>query len=157
MATAMKNSTVWFYQEIARRIGERKMRHWITREHYGNMDISGGIDKFWLNGGMRISQKEQIDFLKRLYAGALNFSKRSMDIVKIMIILEDTSAYTMRGKTGWGEDDGRNIGWLVGYLEKNGNVYFYATNIEAPEPTPDSFAIARREITEAIFRNLGLM
>lgn len=157
MATAIKNSTVWYYQEIARRIGEKRMRDWIMREHYGNMDMSGGIDKFWLEGGMRISQEEQIELLRKLYAGTLHFSKRSMDIVKRMIILKDTTTYTLRGKTGWEDRDGRNIGWLVGYLEQNSNVYFYAINIEAPEPAPQSFAAARREITEAIFKTLGLL
>jgi len=157
MATAIKNSTVWFYQEIARRIGEKRMKEWITREHYGNMDVSGGIDQFWLRGGMKISQEEQIDFLKRLCAGTLHFSKRSMDIVKRMIILKDTTTYTLRGKTGWHQNNDGNIGWLVGYLEQNGNVCFYATNVEAPEPAPESFAPARREITEAILKSLGLL
>ncbi len=157
MENAIKNSTVWYYQEIARRVGEKRMRGWITREHYGNMDMSGGIDKFWLTGGLKISQMEQIDFLRRLYAGTLAFSKRSMDIVKRMIILKDTTTYTLQGKTGWEERDGKNIGWIVGYLEQNGNVYFYATNVEAPEPAPDNFASARREITEAILKSFGLM
>ena len=157
MATAIKNSTVWFYREIARRVGEKRMREWITKDHYGNMDISGGIDMFWLEGGMRISQQEQIDFLRRLYAGTLHFSKRSMDIVKRIIILKDTTTYTLRGKTGWAQRDGRNIGWLVGYLEQNDNIYFYAINIEALEPAPSSFAPSRREITEAILRSLGLL
>jgi beta-lactamase class D len=157
MAAAIKNSTVWFYQEIAHRIGEKRMKEWITREHYGNMDMSGGIDQFWLKGGMKISQEEQIDFLKRLYAGTLHFSRRSMDIVKRMILLKDTTIYTLRGKTGWHQRHDGNIGWLVGYLEQNGNVYFYATNVEAPEPAPGGFAGARRELTEAILRNLGLL
>jgi beta-lactamase class D len=157
MSTAIKNSTVWFYQEIARRVGEKRMKEWITREHYGNMDMSGGIDKFWLEGGMKISQHEQIEFLRRLYAGTLHFSKRSMDIVKRMIILKDTTAYMLRGKTGWAQSGGGNIGWLVGYLEQGGNVYFYAINIEAPEPAPSSFAAARREVTESILRSLGLL
>lgn len=157
MATAIKNSTVWFYQEIARRVGEQQMKEWVTRERYGNMDMSGGIDQFWLKGGMRISQEEHIAFLRKLYAGTLHFSKRSMDIVKDMIILKDTTTYTLRGKTGWHQDDHGNIGWLVGYLEQNGNAYFYAINIEAPEPAPASFAAARREITEIILKSLGLL
>lgn len=157
MATAIKNSTVWYYQEIARRIGGKRMREWIRRERYGNMDMSGGIDKFWLKGGMGISQQEQVDFLKRLYQGTLHFSRRSMDIVKRIIILKDTATYTLRGKTGWAQRDGKNIGWLVGYLEQKGNVYFYAINIEAPDPAPESFTPARREITEAILKSLGLL
>ena len=157
MESAIRNSTVWYYQEIARRVGEKRMREWITREHYGNMDMSGGIDQFWLTGGLKISQEEQIGLLRRLYAGTLGFSKRSMDIVKRMIILKDTTTYVLRGKTGWEERDGKNIGWIVGYLEQHGNVYFYAMNVEAPDPAPDNFASARREITEAILKSLGLM
>ena len=157
MTTAMKNSTVWYYQEIARRIGEKRMLEWITREHYGNMDISGGIDQFWLRGGLRISQEEQIDVLRRLYSGELHFSRRTMEIVKRIIILKDTVTYTLRGKTGWGDVEGGAVGWLVGYLEQNGDVYFYATNIEAHDPPPDSFAAARRGITEEILKRLGLL
>ena len=52
---------------------------------------------------------------------------------------------------------GSLLGWLVGYLEQDGNVYFYATNVEAPDPAPDGFASARREITEAILKSIGLM
>ena len=157
MAAAIKNSTVWYYQEIARRIGAKRMKAWITREHYGNMDISGGIDQFWLRGGLRIYQEEQIGFLRKLYAENLHFSDRTMEIVRRIIILKDTTAYTLRGKTGWGEQGGRNFGWFVGYLEQKGNVYFFATNIEAPEPPPDSFGLARRGITEDILRSLGLL
>jgi beta-lactamase class D len=157
MASAIKNSTVWYYQEIARRIGGKRMKEWITREHYGNMDISGGIDQFWLKGGLRISQEEQISFLRELYAGNLDFSERTMDIVRHIIILKDSTAYTLRGKTGWGDVEGKNFGWFVGYLEQKGNVYFFATNVEAPEPPPDSFGVSRRAITEAILKSLGLL
>ena len=68
MAEAIRNSTVWYYQEIARRVGQQRMQRYIDLEHYGNMDISGGIDQFWLRGGLRISQFEQIDLLRNLMA-----------------------------------------------------------------------------------------
>ena len=52
LAQAFKYSAVWFYQELARRIGEDRMKEYITLNHYGNEDISGGIDLFWLEGGL---------------------------------------------------------------------------------------------------------
>lgn len=155
--TAIKNSTVWYYQELARRIGRPRMREYIESEHYGNMDISGDIDKFWLNGTLQISQAEQITFLRKLYAGLLHFSKHNMDIVKRIIILKDTAGYVLRGKTGWADLPRKNIGWLVGYLEQNQSVYFFATNIESPDPAPENFMTARREITDAILKSLGLL
>jgi beta-lactamase class D len=157
MAEAIRNSTVWYYQELARRVGETRMKKFIETEHYGNMDISGGIDMFWLTGALRISQLEQIDFLRGLHGSMLHFSNRSMEIVRRVLILKDTSSYTLRGKTGWGEIDSVNYGWFVGWLEQSGNVYFFATCIEAPEPAPESFSGARRAITETILRSLGLL
>lgn len=157
MAEAIRNSTVWYYQELARRVEEERMQKYITQEHYGNMNISGGIDQFWLIGALRISQFEQIDLLRKLHDDALHFSKRSMEIVKRILILKDTPTYTLRGKTGWTVVDSVNYGWFVGYLERDGNVYFFATNIEAREPASESFADARRGITEEILKKLSML
>lgn len=46
------------------------------------------------------------------------------------------------------------IGWLVGYLEREDDVYFFATNIDI-EANED--AAARLPITRDILRNLGLI
>jgi len=63
MKSAIGNSTVWFYQELARRIGQERMQHYLELARYGNRDMSGGIDQFWLEGGLTITPKEQIAFL----------------------------------------------------------------------------------------------
>jgi beta-lactamase class D len=156
LITAFANSVVWYFQEIARRIGQTRMQHFVDTLRYGNRDISGGIDRFWLDGGLRISQLQQIDFLRRLYAYQLPVSMRSIDIVKKIMILEKTDSYTLSAKTGLALRTDREIGWLVGYLERDGNVYFFATNIEQKDPT-DLFGKARLEITRSIFRSLHLL
>ena len=79
LKTAMQYSVVWYYQELARRVGKEKMQHYVDAAGYG--DISGQIDTFWLDGGLRISPYEQIEFLKRLYQSDLPFSQLSMKIV----------------------------------------------------------------------------
>jgi len=66
LKTAIQNSVVWYYQELARRVGEKKMQQYVDAAHYGNRDISGKIDTFWLEGGLRISAEEQVEVLKRL-------------------------------------------------------------------------------------------
>lgn len=157
MKSAFKYSAVWFYQEIARMIGEIRMRHFIDTVGYGNMDISDGIDKFWLTGSLKISQQEQIEFLKKLYYNELPFSQRPMDIVKNIMLQEDTLGYKLRAKTGWGNQDGKEIGWLVGWLEVKDNVYFFATNIEMPEPASGNFPASRKIITKNIFKELGII
>lgn len=49
---AFKNSTVWFYQVLARRIGYERMNKFIQQVGYGNRQIGTPeqIDKFWLEG-----------------------------------------------------------------------------------------------------------
>ncbi len=157
MKTAFKNSTVWYYQELARRVGEEKMKNYINLVNYGNKDISGGIDKFWLTGKLRISQEEQIEFLIKLYNNKLPFSARSQNIVKNIMLQEDSVYYKLRGKTGWGVQDSLNLGWYIGWIEKNNNVYYFALNIETKNPDQQSFPIARIEITKAILRELKIL
>jgi beta-lactamase class D len=100
LKSAIKNSVVWYYQELARRGGKEKMQQYVDAVGYGNKDISGKIDTFWLEGGLRISADEQVEFLKRLYQDKLPFSPRSMKIVKEILVLEKTESYQLSGKTG---------------------------------------------------------
>jgi beta-lactamase class D len=154
LRSAIKYSAVWAYQELARRIGEKRMQYFIDTVKYGNCNISGGIDQFWLNGALKISPVEQVEFLKRLYSDNLPFSKRNLNIVKDIIINEQTDNYILRGKTGWGSNSGTDIGWYVGYLSVNGNVYFFANNINiADEKDP----AARIDIVKDIFRSMDLL
>lgn len=154
MRTAIKYSSVWFYQELARRIGQEQMQRYITLANYGNQDISGGIDLFWLQGGLRISPKEQIDFLVKLYQNNLPFSQRSIRIVKDILINEKTNDYVLRGKTGWATSSKPQVGWYVGYLERGSNAYFFAINLDITKPDDTK---ARINITKSILRDMGLI
>lgn len=155
MNDAFKYSAVWFYQELARRVGEEKMQHYININHYGNEDISGGIDRFWLDGGIRISADEQIEFLKRIYKNEVKFSQRSIDILKRIMIYEQNDDYIIRAKTGWAIRVKDQVGWFVGYVEKNDNIYFFALNVESKNP--EEGFVSRKEITFKILKELGVL
>ncbi len=164
MKDAMKNSTVWYFQEVARKIGEEKMQQYLNLLSYGNRRMGSTIDSFWLNGDLRISCDEQIEFIKNLRTEQLPVSKRAMRIVKNILVLDSTSTYKLSGKTGWGimqdettEGKRLNIGWFVGYVEKGSDAYFFATNIQSPDPAPENFAEARKKITENILLELGII
>jgi len=65
---AFHYSCVPCYQEIARKIGVEKMKKYLNKLDYGKMIVdSTSIDLFWLEGNSKITQFEQIDFLKRFY------------------------------------------------------------------------------------------
>lgn len=156
LQSAITNSVVWYYQEVAQRVGRERMQHYIDAVGYGNQDISGSIDSFWLNGPLRISAEEQINFLVRLYKGDLPFSERTMEIVKKILVIEKTNDYTIRAKTGSGIKVIPPVGWWVGYVEENNNVYFFATTVESPRPD-DVLTDAKINITRSILKDLGLL
>lgn len=157
LKSAFKNSTVWYYQELARRVGGEKMKFWLDLVKYGNADTSGGIDYFWLGGGLRITPEEQIRFLQKLYENKLPFSQRSMNIVKKIMVASDTSDYVLSAKTGWAGTDTLDVGWYVGFLETRGNVYYFANCIQSSDPHNPDFARARIDITYRIFEDLKLI
>jgi beta-lactamase class D len=151
-----KNSTIWFYQVLARKAGHERMQQWIDRVGYGNRQIGAAedIDHFWLDGPLQTTPKQQVEFLQRLYRNELPFSARTMDLVKDIMIFEQTPDYVLRAKTGWLRSTSPEQGWFVGYVEQNDNVYFFATNIDlkSAEDAPD-----RIEITRRCFNDLGLL
>ena len=119
------------YQEIARKIGSIKMNDYLTQFNYGKMVVdSDNLDRFWLVGHSKISQFQQIDFLKRLYQSELPISKKTENIIKKIMVIENNAYYKISGKTGWSIKNNNNNGWFIGYIETKGNVYFFALNIE---------------------------
>jgi beta-lactamase class D len=149
LITAMKYSVVPVYQEFARQIGEPRMSKMIAAFDYGNEDISGNLDSFWLDGGIRISATEQIDFLRRLYHNKLHVSERSQRIVKQAMLTEANSDYIIRAKTGYAVRAKQRIGWWVGWVELDDNVWFFAMNMDIP--TADGLPL-RQAITKEILK-----
>ncbi|MEC4720019.1 class D beta-lactamase [Noviherbaspirillum sp. CPCC 100848] len=124
-------SNVPVYQELARRIGARRMQHYIDLVGYGNRKLGTVIDRFWLDGPLEISAIEQARLMARLAQRQLPFSERSMLTMRSMIQQEGTQGYTMFAKTGWGFHSATaQIGWLVGWIEKEGKPYAFALNID---------------------------
>ena len=157
MAEAIKNSTVWYYQELARRVGGKRMKYWLDTIHYGNADTSGGIDKFWLHGGLKITPLQQISLLKGLHDNILPVSRRSMDIVKDILILNDSAGVTLRGKTGWAVLEKEQVGWFVGYVERHGRPYYFANCIHSNNLKNPAFVSARKGIALQILTDLRLL
>jgi beta-lactamase class D len=126
---------------------------------YGNQTIGAkeDIDKFWLEGKLRITPQQQIQFLCRFAKNDLPFSGKTISIIKDIITTNKTPEYTMYGKTGTVGFDGKikpRIGWNVGYLEQGKNTYFFATNIEIRNKKD---AANRVEITRLCLKDLALL
>lgn len=149
---AIKASNVPVYQELARRIGLDRMRAGVKKLGYGNMEIGSVVDRFWLEGPLAISAIEQTEFLSRLTAGTLPVKDEAVRAVKEITLLEKTEIYELHGKTGWLFDPKRQIGWWVGWVERENKVYPFALNIDM---TKDEDAAKRIPIGRECLKALG--
>jgi beta-lactamase class D len=144
-------SCVPCYQDIAREVGVRRMQEYTYNFNFGDMDIdSSNIDMFWLEGESRISQFQQIEFLKSFNERRLTISERTHKLMRRMMIIEENDGFILRGKTGWSVTDDQDNCWFVGWVETDEGFYYFATNIEPREETEsnDLFTI-RKEATYA--------
>ncbi len=154
---AFKVSSVPYFQELARRTGKDTLQHWIDTLAYGNRNIQGPVDSFWLNNQLKISPDEQLGFLKKLYFDQLPFRKTVQQSVRDMMLQEDNTQYKLSYKTGWGFDEKKNnIGWVAGWIEENRHVYFFVTLVKSPDPEIDMPRV-RINITKDILKELGFL
>jgi beta-lactamase class D len=157
LAQAFRLSAVPHYQDLVRRLGPERVAKHLDALGYGNRDISGGIDQFWLTGGLRVSPREQIDMLVRLERGDLPFSPHAQSIVRDLMVVEESPAHTIRAKTGWARfDDGRQVGWWVGWVERGDERYFFATALESDRPR-EGFGPLRESVTREVLRAVGAL
>jgi beta-lactamase class D len=165
MATAFKQSIVWWYQRLARSVGHDRYVEKLKVFDYGSRDPAGPVDEFWLGpkvgGGLVISTRQQIDFLKRLYAGQLPVKPETAAFVR-QIMVDETRAdakggrYVMSGKTGSCSstlDGSRSVGWWVGRLQTPSRDLLFAASLEAADAPPGGEV---RQRIKDIFADAGL-
>ncbi|WP_245320026.1 penicillin-binding transpeptidase domain-containing protein [Bradyrhizobium sp. LMTR 3] len=135
LRSAIAASVVPVYQEIARRIGQERMQKYVDLFDYGNRDIGGGIDQFWLTGNLRIDPVQQIDFVDRLRRGVLPVGKRSQELTRDILPVTKVGDATIRAKSGLlGAEQGKpSLGWMVGWAEKGSQQTVFAMNMDCKE------------------------
>lgn len=154
---AGESASVPAFQTISRGIGADRMAAWLARLHYGNADLSGGLDRFWLDG-LKVTPAQQVDFVERLLLGTLPASTRSQLAARDAVPGERLDCdVTIRAKAGWlhatGED-GADVGWWVGWVERPREVWLFATAVEGH---PDRVRAARGGVTLEVLERVGLI
>lgn len=157
MYEAFRVSSVYYYQEVARRIGKDTMQFWLDSLGYGTKKIKGAVDSFWLNNTLKVTPDEQLGLVKRLYFDQLPFFKSYQEVVKRAMLFEENTNYRLGYKTGWGfRENGNAIGWVVGWIEENKHPYFFVLNIESPDKDFDMWTV-RMKMLKDILKHLGFM
>lgn len=156
---AFQASCLPCYQEVAKQIGEKRMKTYLNKLHYSNMDVNEStISDFWIRGKSRISPFEQIDFMQRLYTKKLPILNTTYDKMLRIFEKEKTSNYTYYGKSGWSDDKGVNNGWFVGFVVKGTQVYYFALNAEpVNQDDLSKFSAGRELVTKDVLKLLQII
>lgn len=130
LASAYKASCVWCYQVIASRIEPKTYQAHIQRAGYGQLVEPFDQTHFWLDGSLKISAHEQIEFLRKLVNRSLPYKPASYEAVRDIMVMEKTNTYTIRAKTGWATSCKPQTGWYVGYVESKSGTWLFALNMD---------------------------
>lgn len=165
--TWMRDSVVWYSQQITQRLGKDRYSAYVKAFGYGNEDISGdpgkanGLTNAWLSSSLRISPLEQVAFLRHLVLGDLPVKASAVShTAELTDYGLQPSGWHVHGKTGAGLPRnadgslrrGQPFGWFVGWAEKNGRTVTFARLIQDSEryPEPPGFR-ARDALLEEFF------
>ena len=153
LLSAFRVSCVWCYQEIARKVGLVQYETALNLIGYGNQKVGDQVDQFWLNGVLRISAGEQINFLKSLLGVSAPYHREHIAIVKEVMREEQGADYVLYAKSGWTGPE-QHVGWYVGYVEKADETWLFAMNMRMDEATE---APLRKELTVESLRAVGIL
>lgn len=137
----MQYSCVWYSKVLALKLGISKIEDYLLRFEYGNRNTSGGVtlhgpEAFWIHSSLKISPREQVGFISRVFNGNLFISKDAVDMTRTLLFKEELSGgWRLFGKTGWCgsigkfDDSIQEYSWFVGWIERGDRVLPFAYQI----------------------------
>ena len=165
LAKAFRYSIVWQQQRLAQQVGHDRYAQQLKAFDYGDRGPAGPINGFWLGpkagGALAISTRQQVGFLRRLYAGQLPVKPEAAAFLR-QIMIDETRAdargrrYVMSGKAGSCSslaDGSRSVGWWVGRLQTPDRDLLFAASVEAANAPPG--AEVQQRIKD-VFADAGL-
>lgn len=144
-----EKSVVWYSQELTRQLGMEKFRAYVEAFDYGNKDLAGdkgqdnGLTHAWLRSSLLVTPVQQASFLDKLLNRKLGVSDHAYEMTyAIMPQSALADGWSVSGKTGTSfrsNADGaadaqkRQLGWFVGWAEKEGRKVIFVYLIEDQE------------------------
>lgn len=164
----MKNSIVWFSQQLTPKLGEKKIKQYLEKFDYGNRNIEAGLTDAWLispgsdKPSLKISAFEQLEFMKKLWTDKLPVSERSMKLTRKITYLETSpNGFHLSGKTGSGfydKEKNMQLGWFVAHVTNGKEHFLSVVTLSDTKPyTGDLYGGARaKDITKEVLKQSGL-
>ncbi|MCI8326774.1 MAG: class D beta-lactamase [Lachnospiraceae bacterium] len=155
---AFKTSCVWYFREVIDEIGKETIQEQLNKLQYGNCDISDWegylntnnnnrtLTGFWIESSLKISPKEQVEVMKRIFGEHSVYSKSAQDeLKKVMLVTEEsqTDVY-IYGKTGMGKVQGILAdAWFTGFAEYEGRKIYFCVYLGKNEDKNVSSSVAK--------------
>lgn len=129
--SAMSDSVNWYFQELDREIGAEGLQRYFHQLQYGNEDLSGGMDSYWMESSLKISPIEQVQLLYALNENKMDFQKENINAIKHVLFLGEHHQHKLYGKTGTGTVNGKDVnGWFIGFVTTTDNNYYFAVHLQ---------------------------
>lgn len=136
-ASWMRDSVVWYSQQVTTRLGAARFQRYVDSFDYGNRNVAGdpgkenGLTLSWISSSLEISPLEQVAFLRKLVKHTLPVKARAFDMTaRIMKLRTTPNGWTIYGKPGTGSPsdpgDPNPYGWFVGWATKGARTIVFA-------------------------------
>lgn len=130
----IRNSTVWYAQQVTSQLGLGALQSYLQRFDYGNRDLSGGVTDAWIGSSLQISAQEQALFLRKIVNRELGLSPQAYDTTATLLHLPTLpNGWDVYAKTGTAvleqpagtTEPPRSYGWFVGWASKDGRTIVF--------------------------------
>lgn len=138
----MRESVVWYSQQITRALGPQRFAGYVRRFGYGNADVTGdaqhdGLTLSWIGSSLAISPLEQVDFLTRLVRRRLGVSAHAYDMTaRLTAFGRIAGGWNMHGKTGAAS----GWGWYVGWAAQDERTLVFARLVRDDASRPEGMS-----------------
>ncbi|GIN97873.1 BlaR1 family beta-lactam sensor/signal transducer [Siminovitchia terrae] len=132
LSTALSNSVNWYFQNLDRKMGKKQLQYYLHKIKYGNENLAGKLDSYWIQSSLKISPIEQVQLFYELDENTFGFNEENIRAVKNAIFIDKQKSGQLYGKTGTGMINEKHVnGWFIGFVKQEGRTYYFALNIQS--------------------------
>lgn len=156
---AFQTSCVWYFRKITDELGPDAIREELDKLNYGNCDISDwegrlnnnnnnrSLTGFWIESSLKISPKEQVEVLERIFGENSLYSEPELALLKDAMLVTDSDMSDIKiyGKTGLGKISGIVAdAWYTGFADNGKEKAYFCVYLGETDSKDVSSADAKR-------------
>ena len=132
LKSAFDHSVLPLYQQWSADLGKTAYERYVAEFGYGNKDVSGPVDRFWLGDSLQISAVNQVEFLRKYKHRQLGLKDATYEEFAPVFLQRSGQNVRLYAKTGGGMlPEGGARGWYVGIVEDAAGSHYFAFNMDA--------------------------